>query len=40
MNPEQWSTDIAWLAADALVDAKLIDAANIAKAQEIIAEEI
>lgn len=40
MNPEQWSQDIAGLAADALVDAKLIDAGSLGKAIAIIAEEI
>ena len=40
MSPEQWSQDIAELAADALVDAKLIDPGNLARAKEIIAEEI
>ena len=40
MNPEQWSQDIAELAADALMDAKLLDVGNFAKAKEIIAEEI
>ena len=40
MNPEQWSQDIAELAADALVDAKLIDAGTMGKAISIIAEEI
>ena len=40
MNPEQWSQDIAELAADALVDAKLIDRSVMAKAKEVIAEEI
>jgi len=40
MNPEQWSQDIAVLAADALVDAKLLSSDDLAKATEIIAEEI
>jgi hypothetical protein len=40
MNSEQWSHDIAELAADALVDAKLLDPGNMTKAKEIIAEEI
>ena len=40
MEPEQWSQDVAALAADALVDAKLIDVGSLAKATEIIAEEI
>lgn len=40
MDPEQWSQEVAALATDALVDAKLIDADCFAKAKEIIAEEI
>ena len=47
MNPEQrsqdiqqWSQGIAELAADALVDAKLIERSAMPKAKEIIAEEI
>ena len=40
MNAEQWSQDMAVLAADALMDAKLIDPGNMARAVEISAEEI
>ena len=40
MSPEKWSQDVAALASDALKDAKLIDASVLAKATEIIAEEI
>ena len=40
MNAEQWSQDIAALAADALQDAKLIAAGDMPRAMEIIAEEI
>lgn len=40
MNPEQWSQDIAELAADALVDAKIIDSGSLDSAKAIIAEEI
>ena len=40
VNPEQWSQDIAELAADALIDAKLLGSDDLAKAKEIIAEEI
>lgn len=40
MNPEQWSQHIAELAADALVDAKLIAAGSFERAKAIIAEEM
>jgi hypothetical protein len=40
MNAEQWSQDIAVLAADALVDAQIIAACDMPRAIEIIAEEI
>ena len=40
MNAEQWSRDIAELAADALVDAQLVAAGDMPRAIEIIAEEI
>ena len=40
MSADQWSKDVAVLAADALVDAKLVQSSSLAKAAEIIAEEI
>ncbi len=40
MKDEEWSHDIAILAADALVDAKLLQRNDLERAAEIIAEEI
>ena len=40
MDPEEWSQDLAGLAADALVDAKILRGDDLARAKEIIAEEI
>jgi hypothetical protein len=42
-NPEraeEWSQAIAALVADALLDAKLLDPSHVARATEVIAEEI
>jgi hypothetical protein len=40
MNDDAWSKDIAVLIADSLVDGRVIDRGSVARAGEIIAEEI